>query len=336
MFASARINLTLWYVAILMLISFFFSLAFYQASTIEVSRILTRIEMDEQRQELGLMQHRNRPFDFPSIEELETIKARIRFNLLILNGLILLSGGGASYVLAGKTLKPIQRMVEQQQQFISDASHELRTPIATLRAEMEGQLLEQKITDKQARRLITSNLEEVSALQSLSNDLLTLMKLHGASGRAKRETIAIDAVLKQSIEKLHILAQNKSITIKSTIKPAMVRGNARQLQQVFMSLIENAVKYSDAQTTISVTGKKNAHAKYEISIEDQGVGIAAKDLPHIFGRFYRSQESRSDDGFGLGLSIAKGIVDGHDGSITVTSTLGKGSTFLVRLPLAKQ
>ncbi len=336
MFASARINLTLWYVAIIMLISFFFSLAFYRASTIEVSRILTRIEMDEQRQELGLMQHRNRAFDFPSIEELETIKARIRFNLLILNGFILLSGGGASYVLAGKTLKPIQAMVEEQQQFISDASHELRTPIATLRAEMESQLLEQKISDKQARQLITSNLEEVAALQSLSNDLLTLMKLHGASGRAKREVIAIDAVLKKSIEKLHILAQKKSITVKSMIKPAMIRGNARQLQQVFMSLIENAVKYSDAQTTISITGKKNAQAKYEISIEDKGVGIAAKDLPHIFGRFYRSQESRSDDGFGLGLSIAKGIVDGHDGSITVTSTLGKGSTFLVRLPLAKQ
>lgn len=336
MFASARINLTLWYVAILMLISFFFSLAFYQASTIEVTRILRRIEMDEQRQELGLMQHRNRPFDFPSIEELETIKARIRFNLLILNGFILLSGGGASYVLAGKTLKPIQDMVEEQQQFISDASHELRTPIATLRAEMEGQLLQKKITDTQARQLITSNLEEVSALQNLSNDLLTLIQSHERNANKVYTSVAIDALLAKAIRKLNTLAQRKAIMVKATMEAATVMGNRAQLQQVFMSLIDNAIKYSDVNTTITITGKKSSSKEYVVSIADQGRGIAAQDLPLVFKRFYRAQASRSDDGFGLGLSIAKGIVDRHAGSISVTSALGKGSTFLVRLPLAKQ
>ncbi|MCD8485002.1 hypothetical protein LRY60_05450 [Candidatus Woesebacteria bacterium] len=182
MFNLARLKLTGWYLVIIFLISGLFSVAFYQTSTREIQRILTRVQMIEKER-----QRRSGEFPLvpppgaPSIEELEASKQRLFVNLIFINGFILVVAGGAAYFLAGKTLTPIKAMVEEQNQFITNSSHELRTPISTLRAEMEGSLLEKQISDKQARKLIQSNIEELGKLQKLSDKLLQIAKVHNMS-----------------------------------------------------------------------------------------------------------------------------------------------------------
>lgn len=333
MFASARIKLTIWYVLILMAISTFFSLAFYKASTLEVQRLLNRSQMEEQRQSLGVVPRRNRPIEFPSTEELKAITSRIKFNLLILNSIILCIGGGASYVLAGKTLRPIQEMVTEQQTFITNASHELRTPIATLRAEMESQLLEKKISDKQARSLITSNLEELGVLQQLTNDLLTLITIHHTDVQPMSGQFSIDETLEKIVDRAKTASRLKKIIMKLEAQPGLITGSKEQISQAISAIIDNAIKYSKSNAKISVMG--NSQKKYyAIAVKDSGIGISEADLPYVFDRFYRASGARTKEGYGLGLSIAKSIIERHGGTLTVKSRLGKGSTFLIHLPLA--
>jgi signal transduction histidine kinase len=334
-FHSARIRLTAWYALIILFISGFFSLAFYQASTAEIQRVINRIEMEQERQ-LAILLPGRRVFTTHvarSTEELQQAKQRIATSLIIINGMILGVSGAASYFLAGRTLRPIQRMMDDQSQFISDASHELRTPIAILRAEMEGKLLEKKITDKQSRKLINSSLEELTVLQLLSNKLLKITQLQNMSTHTVFTNVAMRPLLQQIIEKMAPLAVKKDIQISTKVASGQVLANAENLQELFIILLDNAIKYSPPKSTISVTSKV-VRSQYLVAIQDQGPGIPQRDQAHIFNRFYRVDSSRSKtEGYGLGLSIAKKIVDIYNGQITVKSRLKEGSTFTVLLPL---
>ncbi len=180
MFQSARLKLTTWYLLIIMLVSGTFSIAFYRASTNEIQRVIDRIHyVQSQGSQLMLPPPPNAVI---TLDELQEVKTRLQLALIIVNGFIFLLAGGAGYFLAGRTLRPIQIMVDEQNQFISDASHELRTPIATLRAEMEATLLEKHLGDKEARGLIESNLEELGRLQELANSLLQLAHMSDKEG----------------------------------------------------------------------------------------------------------------------------------------------------------
>src|SRR5690348_8980046 len=158
MFQSARLKLTAWYLVIIMLVSVTFSVAFYRAATVEIQHVIERIRFLQQQS--NQLQLPTPPNAIITLDQLEDVKIRLQYALIFVNGVIFVLAGGAGYFLAGRTLKPIQVMVDEQNQFISDASHELRTPIATLRAEMEASLLEKHLSDKEARKLIGSNLEE--------------------------------------------------------------------------------------------------------------------------------------------------------------------------------
>lgn len=334
MFESARLKLTAWYLLIIFTISVVFSSAFYHVSTREVQRLINRLEVGKQLEETGAIPPLPRGRNMPTIEELQELKARALFTLFIINGAILVCAGGASYFLAGRTLHPIKMMVDEQNIFISNASHELRTPLATLRAEMESNLLEKHITNKQARALITSNLEEVNTLQGLTNSLLKITQAHTRTEKPTCGNIPLQEIIKQAEKKVITLAKQKNIVIKKKTISAEVCVNAQELIECFVILMDNAIKYSEPNTTITIESSV-AGKTVTTHITDEGMGISQKDMPHIFTRFYRADTSRSQiEGYGLGLSIAHDTLIRYKGNITVHSKEGSGSTFSIRLPLA--
>jgi len=330
MFQSARLKLTTWYLLIIMLVSGTFSIAFYRASTNEIQRVIDRIHyVQSQGSQLMLPPPPNAVI---TLDELQEVKTRLQLALIIVNGFIFLLAGGAGYFLAGRTLRPIQIMVDEQNQFISDASHELRTPIATLRAEMEATLLEKHLGDKEARGLIESNLEELGRLQELANSLLQLAHMSDKEG-ITNNIVQLSEVIQMAHKKVASIAKKKQITFAIAHVNGKIKGDKSSLVEVFVNLFDNAIKYSPEKTTVALTSANKKHS-VTINIADQGVGIANAELSHIFDRFYRADKSRSQaDGHGLGLSIVKKIVLAHNGSIDVSSISQKGTTFSVTFPL---
>ncbi|MBA3723607.1 MAG: HAMP domain-containing histidine kinase [Candidatus Levybacteria bacterium] len=344
MFESARLKLTAWYLLIIMLISMLFSVAIYDIATREIHSIINRIQYEQYReQNNGFSGRQGRSIPF-TIKELQAVKDRIKLQLFFINAVIFFTAGGAGYFLAGRTLRPIKAMIDEQNQFISSASHELRTPIATMRAEMEGSLLEKNIADKDARKLITSNLEELGELQNLTNNLLQLAQVHNVKAEKFQEDVSITECVASALKKVKSLAKRKNITIDKEITDAIVTGDRNSMKEVFVILLDNAIKYSPPQSEIHITSEM-AKNVVTINVIDNGIGIAKKDLLHIFERFYRADKSRNEEGYGLGLSIARKMVETHNGSITVQSKINKparnalhsnaggGTTFSVTLPL---
>lgn len=318
-----------------MLISGTFSVAFYHLATQEINFVIQRIQHEQERLEHDFPT-RFRPQLVPrfSIEELEAVKDRIRNNLILLNGFIFVVAGAAGYFLAGRTLRPIKTMVDEQNQFISSASHELRTPIATMRAEMESSLMEKNISDKEARALISSNLEELTTLQNLTNSLLRIAQVHANGKAAKTEKLSIQDIVMSAQKRVASLAKQKNITLSSEIGSYTVLGDRASLTEVFVILIDNAIKYSPENSQIRLQSKKEK-GNVLLFVKDEGIGISKKDLPHIYERFYRADKARSKEGYGLGLSIAKKIIETHNGTIEVVSKENKGTTFTVTLPLKR-
>jgi signal transduction histidine kinase len=275
------------------------------------------------------------PYPFPTLnrQDQENAEEQLVYNLIIINIGILLASGAAGYFLAGRTLRPIKTMIDEQNQFVSNASHELRTPIATMRAEMESSLLERKISEQKARQLIASNLEELETLQSLSNRLLRLAHAQSPELEKYMEAVSLLEVVQSAQKKVIPLAQKKHITIKQKLSEEKLHGVKSELIEVFVILLDNAIKYSPEKKNILISAESE-EKKVKIHVLDQGYGIVPEDLPNIFNRFYRSDKSRSKtEGYGLGLSIAKKIINNHKGTISVKSNPGKGTTFIIDLPI---
>lgn len=338
MFQSARLKLTTWYLLIIMLISILFSVAFYHLATHEIERVISRIEFRQRT--FNRLLPKRLPLRSgqisPSLKDLEQSEKQIFTILLFINGAIFVFAGGAGYFLAGRTLKPIQVMIDEQNEFISSASHELRTPIATMRAEMEGSLLEKQISDAKARQLIISNLEELTTLQNLSNKLLEITHIHSANGEKYMANLSLGEIITRAQKKITPLANKKKQTITYSVEDVQILGDKSKLIEVFVIFLDNAIKYSPEKSTIRIASKV-AKQTVKVFVSDEGIGIAQADLPHVFDRFYRADKSRSlADGYGLGLSIAKKIIEIHNGSISVESKEKHGTTFIVSLPIATE
>lgn len=267
-------------------------------------------------------------------ELVKETEQRILMILIMINVGIFLVSGGLGYVLAGRTLKPIKEMVEEQNRFISDASHELRTPLTSLKTSFEVYLRNKNQTLPEAKTLMTESIKEVNTLQSLSESLLQLTYYQDTDGQVKFKKNPVKDIIQEAIHKVEPLAKQKKIAVKYDSTNLQIKWDKSTLIDCVVILLNNAIKYSPRGTIIAIKTKKIDHA-VTISVIDQGIGISQKDLPRIFDRFYRADSARTKKyagGYGLGLSIAKKIVDMHKGSIRVESSLGKGSVFTLQLP----
>lgn len=309
-----------------MALSIAFSITLYRISDAELSHGLRRPGQPVFR-ETSLYN-----FDMFREARLNESRESLKANLVLLNIITLAAGCAASYLLARKTLEPIAEAMESQARFTADASHELRTPLTAMQTEIEVALRDKKLSEVAARELLESNLEEVVKLRMLADGLLRLAQHNGEKLTNTSADLA-DAV-QLAIEHNNKQAVIKNIAIENSIaEDIRVKGDTASIAEVISILIDNALKYSKPKTTVTI-GCKQQGSIVTLTIKDQGMGISAKDLPYIFDRFYRADESRAKQdigGYGLGLSIAKKIVDLHDGTIEVTKTSNRGTTFAVTL-----
>jgi two-component system sensor histidine kinase CiaH len=330
-FKSAALKLTGWYLALIMLVSITCSLALYNVSSNDIENNVRH------RLPLSVNQLLS-PNDLQSLEnlrdrQLTTDRSHLKENLISFNILVLILGGAAAYALARRTLAPIEESLEAQKRFTSDASHELRTPLTAMQAETEVALRDPKLTKAQATELLQSNLEEVAKLKALSEGLLHLAQTNKPTELSPTD---LKISLMDATERLEKTAKTKKITIENQAKDLTLKAEPHSLTELLVILIDNAIKYSPPGKKVLISTSSN-NKTGKISIKDEGVGIKASDLPHIFDRFYRAESSRSkiqSDGYGLGLAIAKKLADSMDGVIEVKSAPDKGSTFTIVLPTA--
>lgn len=332
MFRSAYIRLTGWYVVILMALSLAFSVWVYHEAMNEL-RMGLNGSFIMQFQERGVRLVPDEVRD--AIEQqYRNTHGRIVFNLVVLNIGVLAVGACAAYALARRTLRPIEEAVEAQNRFTADASHELRTPLAAMKTEIEVTLRDQNVSKTELRELLQSNLEEIDRMSDLAQGLLTLARPGEAPVLA---ALPAKPVVAEVLQRLQPLADAKNIAIDAKLVEFDVVADAKAAGTIISILLDNAIKYSPADSRITVSMKRKDGNGF-ISIKDQGPGIAADDLPHVFDRFYRADSSRTKEkvaGHGLGLSIAQKLVAGLGGTIHAKSKVGKGSEFTLRLNIAQ-
>ncbi|MBU6427241.1 HAMP domain-containing histidine kinase [Patescibacteria group bacterium] len=316
-FSAARFKLTGMYLALLFLIIASFSVFLYLSIQSDIKDTTDGNFTDEQSQ----------------TEFTDHTLSFIKNDIIALDSVIFIVSGFLSYILAGYTLKPIRKVLDDQKSFAENASHELRTPLAVMRSDAEI-LLRRPVTDKESvRRTLESNIEEIDRLSDLAGSLLAVAR----SGAIEKETKAkIDAaaIVRKAGEKMKGLAESRDINFGLEIKagdfPAPILCREAEIERVIFNLIQNSLDHTAAGGMITLKAEKDGRA-VKISIADTGSGIAEKDLPYVFDRFYKSAGSR---GAGLGLSIVRQIAVEHGGTASVNSEPGAGTTVAIKIPLS--
>ena len=238
--------------------------------------------------------------------------------------------------------RAFNRMSEQieahdrvRDEFVSNASHELKTPLATMKLLSESILYEEKPDPALMKEFFQDVNHEVDRLTRVITDLLRLVQIDETESEMEPVPVRLDEVVQRVLDRLRPLAEKKGISLSGTLQEATVSGEAMRLEQVATNLIENAIKYTDAGSVavrVSVDGTEALFA-----VADTGIGIPEEAQPHLFERFYRVDKARSrgTGGTGLGLAIVERVIALHGGYIEVQSKLGEGSTFTVHLPLQR-
>lgn len=349
MFDQARIKLTLVYLALVLFVTGSLSGVFYVGSMRvirgEFRLIEQRLQLQDQRSGLG-----PRPEDSELrlqvlAENLESARHQIIFQLLRINVVVAVVILIAGYYLSGKTLEPIENSMKQQKKFVADASHELKTPVAALRTSLEVNLMDKKLS-RSTRQILEENLEDVMSLERLVGSLLNLARVDAQ--KIQLATVKLQPVIERALRHTRPLADHKKIKLKvewdDDLKSSQVMAEENGLLEVLMILIDNAIKNSVSGKKVLIAITKGSrsriqrHELVEIAVIDQGEGIPAQHLAHIFDRFYQVDQSRTRDsnlsqGYGLGLSLAQEIIQQFRGKLSVTSESGKGSTFQIQLHL---
>lgn len=228
-------------------------------------------------------------------------------------------------------LGSLEEAYRAEQRFVSDASHELRAPLTIIQANLEFLEQRQDLPEVERREMISDACRETRRLTTLVGDLLALARAD-AGVALLRYRVELDRVLLDAVSDARQLLRGQRLDV-GPLEPVMVEGDADRLRQLFLALLDNAIKYTPPGRRITISLRHDGEAAV-VDIRDEGVGIPPDDLPRVFERFYRADPARSRDpgGTGLGLPIAQWIVHQHGGDIRLQSEPNSGTTVHVRLP----
>ena len=239
----------------------------------------------------------------------------------------------AGFWLAGKSLEPIRRNVVRQKEFVGDASHELRTPVTVIRTAAESILRQREPTSERVRALAQDIVSEADQLARMVEDLGTMAQADARRLQMQMAEVEVPALLDEVAQSGALLAEAGGVRLACQVAAAgRLRGDAPRLRQLFLILLDNAVKFSAPGTEVRLQATTTGN-ELGVRVIDDGVGIASAEVPRIFERFFRGEAARQQEGSGLGLAIAQLIVEQHGGRISVRSQEGRGSEFEVFLPL---
>lgn len=240
---------------------------------------------------------------------------------------------GDLIVSVNQTLERLESLFTSQQRFLADVSHELRTPLTVIKGNVD---LMRRIKEADEESLSSID-QEAGRLSRLVGGLLMLAQADSGKLALNFAPVELDLLLTEVFTEMRVLARNRVLVHLNEIDQVIVNGDRDRLKQVFLNLVSNAIQYTPSGGEIFLSLNKIGD-QGRVIVRDTGPGIPAEDLPHIFERFYRAEKSRTrlkPGGFGLGLSIAKWIVEHHGGQIKVESKKGKGTTFVIWLNVLK-
>jgi two-component system OmpR family sensor kinase len=300
--------------------------------------------------------------------------------MLVVFPFILLLSLVASYMIAGRAIEPVERLINEVEaitdgrslhrrlpsdlgneelsrlgstlnamiarletsfgalrRFTADASHELKTPLTVIRADVE-RAMHPNAAGSEAMQALEEAMQETARMADLVDSLLTLARADEGRFDLHREPVPLGPLVRDVYETAVILGEDSGLVVTmAVLEEGVVDGDARRLRQLFLNLITNAIKYTPRGGRVELSLSERVGGEIAFTVRDSGIGISAGDLPHVFDRFWRADRARSRaserGGFGLGLAISQWIAQAHGGRVAAQSRLGRGSVFTVTLPL---
>ena len=256
--------------------------------------------------------------------------------LLVIGALTIIGAAVAGRWLAARAMEPAQLSFARQQAFIGDAAHELRTPLTIMRADAEVLLRGREHLQADDAELLEDIVAETAHMGALATNLLTLARLDAGRVQIERDLVDLSDVADAVTHRVSTLANERGSAVTVEAHHALTLGDQPLLEQAALILVDNAIKYTRLDGTVTIRAFQDGQYAY-FAVQDTGIGIPSENLPHLGERFYRVDKARSREAgvAGLGLSIARGIVAAHGGTLTFESALGSGTTASIRLPVAK-
>ena len=230
------------------------------------------------------------------------------------------------------TFARLETAFAQQKQFAADAAHELRTPVSVILTQTQLSLNRERTAEDYKQTVIACQ-RAAQRMRRLIESLLELARYDAGQEVLKRLPVDLAGTVNESVDLVKTLADERGVTVSAEVSPLEMTGDSERLGQVVMNLLTNAIQYNRPGGTVQVTLTREGDLAL-LTVADTGQGIAPEDLPRVFERFYRADQSRTGSGnSGLGLSICKAIVEAHGGTLDAASEPGTGSTFTLRLPV---
>ena len=332
-------RLTLSYLSVIMTLSLIFTGIIYLLSTASLNRPLLPSEGESSSVNVETPEFEEHSFENTFRKRLErrdnTTRTTIIYSLVGFNIGIFLIGIFVSRSLAKLTLAPIERAMMKQMQFISDASHELKTPLTAMLIRNEVALRKKSLPEVKAREVIEKNIEEILKMKELTSSMLDMARENGE--KEIESEVVVSELIENLREKMEPLAKSRGLLIKTEIilgKDLNEKLAKKTLEQILTIFIDNAIKYSEDGVIYLRAMRRGKNLFF--SVKDNGIGIKKEDQKRIFERFYQIDEARTrtkDDGsgHGLGLAIAKNLAERQGYRIILRSSVGKGAEFEVEV-----